>query len=85
MSKEKRPTTNGRRVPEARLVELRKLQTEAEEAAAASRVAELKARLALEGLHAKMRELLKEQGAPVTYAIHPETGEIAPPAVPGGR
>jgi hypothetical protein len=74
-----------RTISEGGMVELRKLQAEAEEAAGRARVAELEARLVLEKFQAKARELLRERGAPVTHTIDLETGEIHASAVAGGR
>jgi hypothetical protein len=88
MGEAKQRRENGgtiRRVPEPKMRELRELQAAAEEAAAAVRVAQAKAQIALEAFAAKVRELLKEQGAPVTHTIDPESGAIAPPAAAGGR
>jgi hypothetical protein len=68
-----------RRVPANRLSELLRLQAEAEEKAAQVRIAQCEAQLALEKFQQALRRELKEQGAPVTYGVNLETGEIQPP------
>jgi hypothetical protein len=80
MNEPKNPNgTLARRIPATQLEQLLKLQAEAEDKAAEARIAQCNAQLALERFQQALRRELREQGAPVSYGVNLETGEIEPP------